>query len=213
MRFLVLDTSTAYCSIALKVDDKVFSDTRHIPRQHNKYLLQMISDIFAKAEIDKKSIDFIAYGVGPGSFVGVRLAAAVCQGFAVGLDIPVIGFSSMFAIAKSTATKDMPAVILDARMGDFYLGLYDLVNDKILSENVYKLDEYHISMIDNYQTIGESLDLINLIPEITNFNIDVKNVVDFVEMEYVKQKSEDKLTHETYPIYLRGTSHWSKVAK
>ena len=210
MKFLILDTSTAYCSVGLKIDDKVFSNTKLVPRQHNKYLLQMISDIFDEAGVDKKSIDFVAYGVGPGSFVGVRLAAAACQAFAVGLDIPVIGFSSMFAIAKSTATKDKSAVILDARMGDFYLGLYDLINDETISENVYKLDEYNLAILNGYQTTGDSIVSINLIPDITDFNMNVENLVSFVEKEYIRQKNNNKLTHETYPVYLRGTSLWSK---
>jgi len=170
----------------------------------------MISDIFDEAGVDKKSIDFVAYGVGPGSFVGVRLAAAACQAFAVGLDIPVIGFSSMFAIAKSTATKDKSAVILDARMGDFYLGLYDLINDETISENVYKLDEYNLAILNGYQTTGDSIVSINLIPDITDFNMNVENLVSFVEKEYIRQKNNNKLTHETYPVYLRGTSLWSK---
>ena len=46
MNFLVLDTSSRYCSIALSVDGKVFNDTREIPRQHNKYLLEMIKRRF-----------------------------------------------------------------------------------------------------------------------------------------------------------------------
>lgn len=118
MKFLVLDTSTSYCSVALSVDGQVYDDTRHIPRQHNKFLLQMISDLFDKAGVDKKSLDFIAYGVGPGSFVGVRLAASVAQAFAVSCDIPVIGFSSMFVIAKSNPINTSNvAVVLDAKNG------------------------------------------------------------------------------------------------
>ncbi len=101
MKFLVLDTSTSYCSVALSVDGQVYGDTRHIPRQHNKYLLQMISDLFDKAGIDKKSLDFIAYGVGPGSFVGVRLAASVCQGFLMSLDIPIISFQVCLLLQRA----------------------------------------------------------------------------------------------------------------
>jgi len=214
MKFLVLDTSTSYCSVALSIDGLVYDDNRYIPRQHNKYLLQMISDLFDKAEVDKKSLDFIAYGVGPGSFVGVRLAASVAQAFAVSCDIPIIGFSSMFAIAKSNAVNtDKIAVVLDAKMGDFYLGLYDVDKDKIISENVYKLDEYSSDLHKAYTLIGEPIKEINLEPESQDFKIDTKNVCEFVLQEYLSQKHKEKLTHETYPVYLRGTSHWKTKAE
>ena len=214
MKFLVLDTSTSYCSVALSVDGKVYNDTRHIPRQHNKYLLQMISDLFENAGIDKKSLDFVAYGVGPGSFVGVRLAASVCQAFAVSCDIPVIGFSSMFAIAKSTPVNtDKVAVVLDAKMGDFYLGLYDIYADIVVSENVYKLDEYSSELYQGYKLIGERIKEIGLELVIQDFKVEIKRVCEFTLKEYISQKNKSKLTFETYPIYLRGTSHWKTKAE
>ncbi|MED7788572.1 tRNA (adenosine(37)-N6)-threonylcarbamoyltransferase complex dimerization subunit type 1 TsaB [Francisella sp. 19X1-34] len=207
MNFLVLDTSSRYCSIALSVGSKTYSDTREIPRQHNKYLLEMIKGIFEKANIDKKSLDFIAYGVGPGSFVGVRLAAAICQGFAVSLDIPIIGFSSMFTIAKSTKTNsENVAVILDARMGDFYLGLYNTTDNEIISENVYKLEEYSKSLYEGYELIGDSISELHI--QNDDFQLDVSNVIEYVYSLYTKQKSRQTLTQEVFPVYLRGTSHW-----
>lgn len=207
MKFLILDTSSKYCSVALSVNGQVYNDTREIPRQHNKYLLEMIKGLFDKAGIDKKSLDFIAYGIGPGSFVGVRLAAAVCQGFAVGLDIPIVGFSSMFVIAKSfDSESEKVAVVLDAKMGDFYLGLYNVAKDEITFENVYKLDEYSPELYADYKLIGDSIAELDIQNE--DFKLDVGNVVEYVAKQYEKQKEQGKLTQETFPVYLRGTSHW-----
>ncbi|WP_150467445.1 tRNA (adenosine(37)-N6)-threonylcarbamoyltransferase complex dimerization subunit type 1 TsaB [Francisella sp. SYW-9] len=207
MNFLVLDTSSRYCSVALSVDGEVFDDTREIPRQHNKYLLEMIKGVFGKANIDKKALDFIAYGIGPGSFVGVRLAAAVCQGFAVGLDIPIVGFSSMFAIAKSTKTNsENVAVILDARMGDFYLGLYNTANNEIISESVYKVEEHSKDLYLEYDLIGDSISELDI--QNDDFQLDVGNVIEYVSSLYTKQKAQQTLTQEVFPVYLRGTSHW-----
>ncbi|WP_150464986.1 tRNA (adenosine(37)-N6)-threonylcarbamoyltransferase complex dimerization subunit type 1 TsaB [Francisella sp. SYW-2] len=207
MNFLIIDTSSKYCSVVLSANGRVYGDTREIPRQHNKYLLEMVKSIFDNSCIDMESLDFIAYGVGPGSFVGVRLAAAVSQGFAVGLDIPVVGFSSMFALAKSTpTTSDKVAVILDAKMGDFYLGLYDLQTNQIISENVYKLEEYSEKLYSGYELIGESIAEIQIVNN--DFKIDVDKIVDYVFDMYQQQKLNQSLTQETFPVYLRGTSHW-----
>ncbi|AJC49137.1 tRNA (adenosine(37)-N6)-threonylcarbamoyltransferase complex dimerization subunit type 1 TsaB [Allofrancisella guangzhouensis] len=211
MNFLILDTSSAYCSIALRVKDKTYSNTKYIPRQHNKFLLEMIKKIFESAGIDKKNLDFIAYGVGPGSFVGVRLAAAVAQAFAVGLDIPILGFSSMFAIAKSTPiNSDKVAVILDAKMGDFYLGLYNKKMDDMISENVYKLQEYSTTLHAGFSLIGEAIEQIELVPQVTNFKLDVSDLTDYLYRQYLLQKQNSRLTQETFPVYLRGNSHWNK---
>ncbi|GMN88528.1 tRNA (adenosine(37)-N6)-threonylcarbamoyltransferase complex dimerization subunit type 1 TsaB [Francisella sciaenopsi] len=207
MNFLIIDTSSKCCSVVLSVNGQVYNDTREIPRQHNKYVLEMIKGVFDSACTDIKSLDFIAYGIGPGSFVGVRLAAAVSQGFAVGLDIPVVGFSSMFALAKSTpTTSEKVAVILDAKMGDFYLGLYNLQTNQIISENVYKLEEYSKELYLGYELVGESVAELEIINK--DFKIDVGNIVDHVLDKYQKQKSSQSLTQETFPVYLRGTSHW-----
>lgn len=207
MKFLILDTSSRFCSVVLSVDGQIYNDTREIPRQHNKYLLEMIKGVFDKAGVDKKSLDFIAYGVGPGSFVGVRLAAAVAQGFAVGLDIPVRGFSSMFAIAKSTKiASEKVAVVLDAKMGDFYLGLYDIYQDEVISENVYKLDEYNQNLHAGYKLVGDSISDLSI--ENNEFDLDVSNVAEYIQREYLKQERLGNLTQETFPVYLRGTSHW-----
>ncbi|GAB4221847.1 MAG: tRNA (adenosine(37)-N6)-threonylcarbamoyltransferase complex dimerization subunit type 1 TsaB [Francisella sp.] len=207
MIFLVLDTSSKYCSVALSVDGEVYNDTREIPRLHNKYLLSMIQEVFARSGVNIKDIDFIAYGVGPGSFVGVRLSAAVCQGFAVGLDIPVVGFSSMFALAKSVVTTSPKvAVILDAKMGDFYLGLYDRDKDQIIAEDVYKLEEFSKDLYSGYELVGESIEKLQIFNK--DFKIDVSNVVDYVYKKYQEQKCSNSLTQETFPVYLRGTSHW-----
>ncbi|WP_265658401.1 tRNA (adenosine(37)-N6)-threonylcarbamoyltransferase complex dimerization subunit type 1 TsaB [Francisella philomiragia] len=207
MKFLIIDTSSKYCSIVLSVDGQVYNDTREIPRQHNKYVLEMIKGVFDSSCTDIKSLDFIAYGVGPGSFVGVRLAAAISQGFAVGLDIPIIGFSSMFALAKSTpAASEKVAVILDAKMGDFYLGLYNLQTSQIISENVYKLEEYSQELYSGYELIGESIAELEIVNR--DFKIDVGNIVEYIFDKYQQQKVTQSLTQETFPVYLRGTSHW-----
>ncbi|QIV96138.1 tRNA threonylcarbamoyladenosine biosynthesis protein TsaB [Allofrancisella inopinata] len=211
MNFLILDTASAYCSVALRVKNRNYSNTKYIPRQHNKFLLEMIKEVFESAGIDKKNLDFIAYGVGPGSFVGVRLAAAVAQAFAVGLDIPIVGFSSMFAIAKSMSTNsDKVAVVLDAKMGDFYLGLYNKKTDDVFLENVYKLQEYSAELYQGFSLVGETIEQIKLVPEITDFKLDVSNLIDYVYRQYLLQKQNSKLTQETFPVYLRGNAHWSK---
>lgn len=99
------------------------------------------------------------------------------------------------------------------KMGDFYLGLYDVAKDIVVSERVYKLDEYSSELYKDYTLIGEAIKEIGLEPELQDFKIDTKNVCELASQEYVSQKNKGKLTHETYPVYLRGTSHWKTKAE
>ncbi|MDE4965845.1 tRNA (adenosine(37)-N6)-threonylcarbamoyltransferase complex dimerization subunit type 1 TsaB, partial [Francisella tularensis subsp. holarctica] len=71
--------------------------------------------------------------------------------------------SSMFALAKSVSSVSKKlAVIIDAKLVDFFLGLYDKDIDQIITENVYKLEEYSKDIYAGYQLVGESIAELNL---------------------------------------------------
>ncbi|MDE4963601.1 tRNA (adenosine(37)-N6)-threonylcarbamoyltransferase complex dimerization subunit type 1 TsaB, partial [Francisella tularensis subsp. holarctica] len=77
------------------------------------------------------------------------------------------------------------AVILDEKLDDFYLGLYDKDKDQIITENVYQLEEYSQDLYAGYQLVGESIAEIQL--KNVDFKIDVANVVEYVYKQYQKQ--------------------------
>ena len=102
------------------------------PRQHASLLLPMIQALLIDANITLQEIDVIAFGCGPGSFMGVRLATAMAQGLAFGLQIPVIPVSTLQIIAQTAYEKTGEKNILagwDARMDEIYYGFYS-VNDQ-----------------------------------------------------------------------------------
>lgn len=127
MKILALDTATEACSVALMVDGDVSEKFRLAPREHNRIILPMIQEVLADAEIGLSGLDAIAFGCGPGSFTGVRIAAGVVQGLSLGLDCPVIPVSTLAALAfealKECQVEQAHAAI-DARMGEVYWGTY-----------------------------------------------------------------------------------------
>lgn len=125
MKLLALETSTECCSVALMIGDELISRNELAPRRHGQLLLPMCEAVLAEAGISRGDLDVIAAGRGPGAFTGVRLAVAAGQSLALALDIPVIGISSLAALAMA-APRDGVAIlaVTDARMGEVYAGAY-----------------------------------------------------------------------------------------
>lgn len=122
-RLLVLDTSTEWCSVALWLDGSILARRENAGQAHSSRLIAMIDGLLAESGAALRELDAIAYGAGPGSFTGLRIACAVTQGLALGADLPVIGVSTLQSIAEQTG-EDAVLVALDARMAEVYWGAY-----------------------------------------------------------------------------------------
>jgi tRNA threonylcarbamoyladenosine biosynthesis protein TsaB len=123
LKILAFETSTEYCSVALHLDGKHLNKQILAGRRHSELLLPMIEQVLAEAEIALAQVDGIAFGAGPGSFTGLRIACGVAQGLAFAADLPVIGVSTLEAMAQKSDAKKV-IVALDARMGEIYHAAY-----------------------------------------------------------------------------------------
>ena len=132
MKILAIDTATEACSAALYFDGEINQQYRVAPREHSHIILPMIDQLLAEAGIRVSDLDALAFGRGPGSFMGVRIAAGVTQGIAFAWDLPVVPISTLAAIAQTAhaetgATSVLSAI--DARMNEVYWGAYRLSDD------------------------------------------------------------------------------------
>lgn len=121
---LALDTSSDACSVALARGTEVYSRHHLEARAHNRLLLPMIEELLAEAGLHPADLDALAFGRGPGSFTGLRIAAAVTQGLAWAHDLPVLGVSSLEMLAAEALLRRPDAhgvmTLIDARMGECY---------------------------------------------------------------------------------------------
>jgi tRNA threonylcarbamoyladenosine biosynthesis protein TsaB len=127
MKLLAVETSTEACSAALFIDGEVAERYELAPKEHTKLILPMIDSLMAKAGLKPQQLDALAFSRGPGSFTGVRIAAAVIQGIALGADLPVVPVSTLAAIAQDFFDKNdhsVAFVAMDARMGEIFWGVY-----------------------------------------------------------------------------------------
>ncbi|MCP5174364.1 MAG: tRNA (adenosine(37)-N6)-threonylcarbamoyltransferase complex dimerization subunit type 1 TsaB [Moraxellaceae bacterium] len=132
MPILALETATEACSVAIYLDNgDIISRFQHLPRLQTQLLLPMVDELLAEAQLKPAALNAIAYSRGPGSFTGVRIAAATAQGLAFGWDLPVLAISSLQTLAQSAyrilACQQVISVF-DARMNEVYLGAYALQN-------------------------------------------------------------------------------------
>jgi tRNA threonylcarbamoyladenosine biosynthesis protein TsaB len=119
LKLLALDTSTEYCSAALSIDGDL--DVREVKagQRHSELLLGMIDDLLKSHALRVRDLDGIAYGEGPGSFTGLRIACGVVQGLAFGAGVRVLGIGTMLAMAEGSGAERVVCCI-DARMHEIY---------------------------------------------------------------------------------------------
>ena len=133
MKILALDTATEACSAALLSGGSVYERYEIAPRRHAELILPMVDGVLAEAGLGLNDVDAIAFGRGPGAFTGIRIAAGVTQGLALGAGLPVIPVSSLATLAQGVINKSttlLPAI--DARMGEIYWAAYDSTQDGLV---------------------------------------------------------------------------------
>ena len=127
MKLLAIDTSSLACSVALQVGDAVVQRHEEQEREHTRLLVPMIREVLVEAGIETADLDAIVLGNGPGSFIGMRIAASVAQGLAHGAGLQIVPVSSLAAIAAEvlvSSDADEVVVTQDAHMNEVYLGAY-----------------------------------------------------------------------------------------
>jgi len=130
MRLLAFETATRRLSVALWQDGELIERAEDCANGGSEKLLPWVQELLAEAGLALAQIDGIAFGAGPGSFTGLRLACGVTQGLAYGLDLPVLPISTLEALALASGERDVWAC-LDARMNEVYVAAYRVEDDSV----------------------------------------------------------------------------------
>jgi tRNA threonylcarbamoyladenosine biosynthesis protein TsaB len=119
MKFAAFETSSEWCSVALHVDGEIAALERRAGQRHSELALPMLEDLLKNVGLGIEKLEAVAFGAGPGSFTGLRIACGLAQGLALARGLPVIGISSLEAIAQEAGEARVVACI-DARMREVY---------------------------------------------------------------------------------------------
>ena len=156
MKLLAIDTSSLACSVALDLDGGIIERHEEQEREHTRLLVPMIRELLEEAGLESTGLDAIVLGNGPGSFIGMRIAASVAQGLAHGAGIRIVPVSSLAAVAIEVFDRSEAAEVVvaqDAHMGEVYLGAWRrgdrplpeaLLEERLQGQTpIAELDEVH----------------------------------------------------------------------
>jgi tRNA threonylcarbamoyladenosine biosynthesis protein TsaB len=220
---LAIDTATEACSVALCFDGRLFERFEVCPRDHTKKLLPFVQEVLQEAEISLSQLDAIVFGQGPGSFTGVRIGVSAAQGLAFGAGLPVIGVSTLQAMAQQAARlEDAKRVVaaIDARMGEVYLGLYQLHDGLMVQEGVERVispgaivgeDDVSIAVGTGWQAYPEALAA--CYPNsMMNERILLPSARDMLDIaQYAYREKNGLPPEQAQPVYLRDKVTWKKL--
>ena len=126
MNILAIDTSALTATAAILSDDTLLGEISTTTKlTHSQTIMPMIDELLKKVNLDISDIDLFACSEGPGSFTGLRIGIGTIKGLAYGLGKPVVGVSTLAALAHNIANTDLViSPIMDARRGQVYNALY-----------------------------------------------------------------------------------------
>jgi tRNA threonylcarbamoyladenosine biosynthesis protein TsaB len=127
MRLLAFDTSTDWLTVACGSGETWWVRGEPAGQAHSERLLPLVDAVLAEAGWSLRSLDGIAFGAGPGSFTGVRIACGVAQGLAFGTDLPLVAVPTLEALAHAAWRRHAATHVfacVDARMREVYVAAY-----------------------------------------------------------------------------------------
>ena len=156
MKILALDTSTMVASCAVMDGERVLGEySLSQEMSHSERLVPMIDEILKGLGIKIEEIDLYAVALGPGSFTGLRIGVATLKSFAHLFDKPIIGISTLEALAFNVAYKDLVVPMIDARRNRVYRGIYSWEAGRLKTiedSDALDIDEL-LDKLDHYEEI------------------------------------------------------------
>ncbi|UJF19931.1 tRNA (adenosine(37)-N6)-threonylcarbamoyltransferase complex dimerization subunit type 1 TsaB [Vibrio sp. SS-MA-C1-2] len=226
-KILAVDTATENCSVALLIDDQIIFRSELAPREHTIKILPMVDQVLSEAEVSLSQLDGLAFGRGPGSFTGVRIGIGIAQGLGFGADLPMIGVSTLAAMAQGAYRQFGAEHVLssiDARMSEIYWGQYQrLINgdwqlneQEVVSTPELILERVSLDQEREWFQVGTGWqaypDLSTLAKNSVTTELLYPDAQDMVHLaQFALARGEVVSAEDATPVYLRDTVTWKKL--
>jgi tRNA threonylcarbamoyladenosine biosynthesis protein TsaB len=230
---LVFDASSSWCSVALTCNGTIYSAAQLQPRKHAQLIMPMIDDLCQQAGIKPKQLDGIAFGKGPGSFTGLRIAISVAQGLSLATGAKLYGISSLEALAwqaMKVKNSEYVVAIMNAHMGEVFYSAYQKTEQGlavIVADGLAKPEQVDLSALagnkelaavpwlgagDGFQFKDEMPQVLSLIDTIDE---GISSMAESMMDIALSAWQQDLFTAAELqqPVYLRETVAWKKLSE
>ncbi|MBA9029179.1 tRNA (adenosine(37)-N6)-threonylcarbamoyltransferase complex dimerization subunit type 1 TsaB [Peribacillus huizhouensis] len=135
MKVLAIDTSNFTLGIALTDGDQVVGEyVTNLKKNHSLRVMPAIESLLRDCDTKPSELEKIVVAKGPGSYTGVRIGVTIAKTLAWTLNIPLVGISSLEALAANGRYfNGMISPLFDARRGQIYTGLYQFTESGLES--------------------------------------------------------------------------------
>lgn len=226
---LAIETATDACSVAVFVDGQITERHEIVPRQHSQRLFTMLGELLSYGNLADQGIQAIAYGCGPGSFTGLRIAASAVQGLAYSSNLPAIAVSTLAVMAQSALRQgevradDTVLCTLDARINEIYSAIYSYEDNlAVLQEGPWAGAPADLSPLESGTlcAVGSGCQFLHQFPQslrerIRSSRSDLLPVArDIIPLALTKFRHGEILTPaRAQPVYVRDEISWKKLAQ
>ncbi|MDE0308787.1 MAG: tRNA (adenosine(37)-N6)-threonylcarbamoyltransferase complex dimerization subunit type 1 TsaB [Acidiferrobacterales bacterium] len=161
MKVLAISCADRLLSVSLNIDGEIITKRQPSNRDQNNSVLVLVSDLLSETQMVTDEIDAVAYGKGPGSYTGLRIAAGVAQGIAFGSEIPALPVSNLAAIAQGLS-HDKAFIVMDAKRNKLFVGAYERnpngIVEPVCEDGLFEIQDVQL-IGKNWKGAGNGWDL------------------------------------------------------
>lgn len=203
---LFLDTSSENLIVYLMKDSNILYEKNIVAiKDHSTYLLSTIKDAFNQANINKKDLNKIIVGIGPGSFTGTRIAITVAKVLAFSLNIDIYSISSLEEFIYSIDGYDYYVPIIEEKNNNLYFSIFDKDKNRVVEDSYSNLETLY-NILDNYK--GNIVFISN--QKYEKYDVKEKKI-DIVKLMNNVLKRTHENVHAIKPNYIKKIEVESKL--
>lgn len=223
---LAIETATDVCSVAVYRNGEITQLNELAPRRHNQLIFEMLRELLPEGNLRDQGIDAIAYGCGPGSFTGLRIATSAVQGLAYANQLPAIAVSTLACLAQSAlrigliAESDRVLTAIDAKIRELYWASYEICDSlPVLLDGPGVCAPGQMPMPNEQvrSAVGDGVSLLTQLEDIPVLEThpDLQAVAqDLIPLALQKlHRGEVQRAQQVAPVYVRDEISWKKLSE
>ena len=226
---LAIETSTDACSVALLHASGVEERCVHAARQHNQIIFSLLGEVISAGDLNADNLQALAFGHGPGSFTGLRIAASVVQGLSYATGIGAVGVSTLEAQAYralrdgQVSESERVLSLIDARIGEVYAALFRFEEGwPVLEAGPWSSPPQSIVLPGDsaFHAVGEGAGFVEDFEKSVRARVIAQHAEVIPQASCVAQLAARELERRpaglaaaAQPVYVRDEISWKKLAE